>query len=200
MCPPLYVVFVGFLGVAFAHFNSIKSSNKRKSQPVPPFSDVLYKVKRGDIKQKVILIQKAIFLFLFPSGDMVKAPHKESGRIYCIIDALLWLWLDCKSSLGGRGTVFVWLPRFQVFFLLERHLELLKAFQRFDPFCLLSCLTNSSHRTIRFVTQMLKLNSVRPHMSVFPSLPPQQEVILMGTNLKARQPQQKTMNQPSRCF
>lgn len=158
------------LGCRFCSFQSIKSSNKRKSQLLSPFSDVLYQVKREDIKQKVILIQEAIFL-LFPSGDMVKAPHKQSGRIYCIIDALLWLWLDCKSSLGGRGTVFVWLPRFQVFFLLERHLELLKAFQRFDPFYLLSCLTNSSRRTVRFVTQMLKLNSFRPHTSAFPSLP-----------------------------
>lgn len=117
------------LGRRFCSFQSIKSSKKRKSQLVSPFSDVLYQVKREDIKQKVILIQEAIFLLLFPSGDMVKAPYKQSGRIYCIIDALLWLWLDYKSSLGGRGTVFVWLPQIQVFFLLERHLELLKAFR-----------------------------------------------------------------------
>lgn len=166
------MVFVGFLGVAFAHFNPLRVQKKRKSLLVSPFSDVLLQVKREDIQQKVILMQEAIFLLLFPSGDMVKTPHKQSGRIYCIIDALLWLWLDCKSSLGGRGTVFVWLPQFQVFFLLERHLELLKAFQRFDPFCLLSCLTNSSRRTVRFVSQMLKLNSVRPHTSEFPSLSP----------------------------
>lgn len=157
------------LGCRFCSFQSIKSSTKRK-KVVLPFSDVLYQVKREDIKQKVILIQEAIFLLLSPSGDMVKAPHKQSGRIYCIIDALLWLRLDGKSSLESGGTVFVWLTQFQVFFLPERYLELLKDFQSFDPFCLRSCLTNSSRSTVRFVTQMLKLNSVHPHTPAFPPL------------------------------
>lgn len=61
-----------------------------------PLSDLLCHVKRKDknlgVKQKGILFQPPFFLLSVLSGDLVKAPHKQSGRIYCIIDAQLWLW------------------------------------------------------------------------------------------------------------
>lgn len=125
-------------GTALAHFNPFGVHKDEKSVGVATFRFVC-QVKRKDkninTRQKDIFIHPAIFLLSVPSGDIVKAPHKQSGRISWIIDALLWLWHYCRDSLGGR--VFVCLPQFQVSFLLEHHLELLKISEEIWPFCLI---------------------------------------------------------------
>lgn len=84
---------------------------------------MLYQVKMEHIKQKVILIQEAIFLLSFLSGDIVKAPHKQSGRIYCIIDGMLWL---LQKLFEGQRHNLCLTASVPGCFLLQRHLELLE--------------------------------------------------------------------------
>lgn len=119
---------------------------------------MLYQVKREHIKQKVILIQEAIFLLSFLSGVIVKAPHKQSGRIYCIIDGLLWL----LQKLFGRQRHNLFLTASIPGFLFTGTSPWIikEISDEIWPFCLHSCLTNSSCRTVKFAMLMLKLNSV----------------------------------------
>lgn len=81
---------------ALAHFNPLGVHQGEKVSRCCHFQILSCQVERKDknvnIKQSDVSIQPAIFLLSVPTGDIVKAAHKQSGRIHCIIDAQLWLW------------------------------------------------------------------------------------------------------------